>query len=128
MSVKMFKPWFARLVESGQKKQTVRPVPKRLPKVGERISLREWTGRPYRSKQRILGEGIITGVRRITISYTCFWMEFGNHGRGITVTDSYGLHSFAKDDGFSDWNDLVDWFQMEHGLPFAGIIIFWELY
>ena len=127
MIVKMFKRRFAPLVESGDKGQTVRPEPKRMPKVGESISLREWRGRPYRSKQRILGEGIITGVRKISICENLFWMEFGDQGRGVTVTDRYGLDHFAKDDGFNDWSDLVAWFQGEHGLPFAGIIIFWKL-
>lgn len=47
--VRMFKPQFAPLVESGKKLQTVRPTPKRMPKPGDKISLREWTGLPYRS-------------------------------------------------------------------------------
>ena len=44
MIVKLFKPQFSPLVESGLKLQTVRPTPKRMPKPGDRISLREWTG------------------------------------------------------------------------------------
>lgn len=42
--VRMFKPQFAPMVENGTKLQTVRPRPKRMPKEGDAISLRCWTG------------------------------------------------------------------------------------
>ena len=38
--VRMFKPQFAGLVERGENLQTVRPIPKRMPKPGDKISLR----------------------------------------------------------------------------------------
>jgi hypothetical protein len=71
--VRMFKPRFARLVETGEKLQTIRPMPKRLPEIGDHLSLREWTGKPYRSKQRTLCEAIVIHVARITIHEGHYW-------------------------------------------------------
>jgi hypothetical protein len=44
---------------------------------------------------------------------------------GVTVTDLGSLDSFAQNDGFNSWAELVAWFKQEHGLPFAGIVIYW---
>lgn len=118
--VRMFKPQFAALVEAGTKLQTVRPTPKRMPREGDRISLRCWTGKPYRSKQRVLRETVVTQVRDILI-YT----------DGVTLYDGYAgyapnQHIFAVNDGFRSWPDMLQWFREQHGLPFNGIVIFWK--
>lgn len=114
--VRMFKPRFAPLVESGAKLQTVRPLPARLPQPGDRISLRTWTGLPYRSKQRILRESIIERV------------AFCNIGTAGIRLDDYHVppDDFARADGFRDFADLLAWFEETHALPFAGIAIFWR--
>lgn len=112
----MFKPQFAPLVESGEKCQTVRPTPKRMPKVGDRISLRMWTGRPYRSKQRVLRDAIITEVSMCDIT------------EHIVAVKSYAVpcDEFALADGFKDFFELRDWFKSTHGLPFEGVVIKWN--
>lgn len=117
MIVRLFKPRFAPLVESGKKKQTVRPWPKRLPKVGQEISLRTWTGKPYRSKQRVLCESKVEAVDVVGID-----------DQGVIVgTRSAPENAFADADGFSHFDDLRDWFHNEHGdLPFIGILIKWQ--
>lgn len=114
--VRMFKPQFAPLVESGEKCQTVRPTPKRMPKPGDRISLRMWTGKPYRSKQRVLRESVISEVAAVDITET-----------GIAV-NSYAepCDDFARADGFQDFYELRDWFKATHGLPFRGVVIKWH--
>ena len=120
--VRMFKPQFAGLVERGEKTQTVRPVPKRMPKTGDRISLRTWSDKPYRSKQKLLAEGIITNVDRIEIT-----------DEGVTLLPESSLNlrvevprgSFAVADGFSCWEEMRQWFQHQHGLPFSGVLIRW---
>ena len=117
MIVKMFKPQFALKVESGEKKQTVRPKPIRVPKVGQHISLREWTGKPYASKQRVLRESHITRVAHCEITET-----------GV-ILNSYAepMDDFARADGFADFFEMRDWFKANHGaLPFEGIAIFWK--
>jgi hypothetical protein len=113
--VRMFKPQFAPLVESGAKSQTVRPTPARMPKAGDRISLRAWTEKPYRSPQRILREATISEVAHCEITET-----------GV-ILNSYAepCDAFAKADGFHDFTALRDWFKEQHGLPFEGILIRW---
>lgn len=117
MIVKMFKERFARLVETRQKRQTVRPWPKRMPKIGETISLRQWEGKPYRSKQRILLESRITELDVVGID-----------AEGVIVgTTTAPGNAFAAADGFSSFDDLFDWFQIEHKTRvFIGILYKWE--
>lgn len=119
--VRMFKPQFAPLVESGAKLQTVRPTPKRMPRPGDVISLRAWTGSPYRSTQRVLREAVIVEVRDIAIfeEGPCVYADQG-------ADWSPGNDGFAKADGFSDWMEMREWFRKQHGLPFKGILITWS--
>jgi hypothetical protein len=118
--VRMFKPQFAELVERGEKMQTVRPVPKRMPKAGDRISLRAWSDKPYRSKQKLLAEGIISRVVPITITAEAVL---------IRPTPQLTVHvprgPFAVADGFSCWEEMRQWFERQHGLPFDGVLISW---
>lgn len=116
--VRLFQPRFASLVESGQKTQTVRKTPKRMPRVGDQISLRTWTGKPYRSKQRILGNRVVTNVEPIVI------VDGGIFINGMLNAAETG--SFAKADGFTGWDEMRAWFQNTHGFPFTGILIQWE--
>lgn len=115
----MFKPQFAGLVRSGQKCQTVRPVPERMPKPGDSISLRMWSCKPYRSKQVILRESTVTEVLPVAITADHFRVA-GN------VLSNAEQWAFAKADGFTSPEDLVGWFAFEHGLPFHGIVIKWS--
>lgn len=114
--VRMFKPQFAPLVESGAKKQTVRPIPERMPKAGDKISLRVWTGEPYRSPQRVLLDSVIIAVDRCEITET-----------GVIV-NSYAepCDEFARRDGFKDFFEMAEWFRETHALPFEGILIRWS--
>ena len=107
------------MVEDGSKCQTVRPTPKRMPQPGDRISLRTWTGAPYRSKQRVLRDGVVTRVRLIEIETYAITID----GKRLHAFEE---ESFAKADGFPSVSDLVDWFGETHGLPFDGIVIEWE--
>lgn len=121
--IRTFKPQFCPLVEAGLKCQTVRPTPKRMPKVGDRISLREWTGKPYRSKQRVLRESTITAVEKISLLDT---------GRELLMyVNESELHpeqinAFAKADGFAHGIEMFIWFETKHGLPFEGVVIKWQ--
>jgi len=33
---------------------------------------------------------------------------------------------FARADGFNTPKDMLEWFALEHGLPFTGVAIFWD--
>lgn len=108
----MFMKRFAPLVESGTKRQTIRPVPKRMPQVGDLESWREWTGKPYRSKTRELAQVKIIGVNEIVITDR------------QTMVDTVSLsadeeENFAKLDGFEDLQSYVEFFKK----PFNGILV-----
>lgn len=121
MRVRNFQPRFAPLVKSGKKRQTMRLTPKRpcdMPKAGDVESWREWTGKPYRSKQNELIKVILLSVEKI-------WFT----GDNILVGDQIiewrpeEMEEFAQADGFKDLKDMNDWFEKNHGLPFEGILI-----
>jgi len=120
----MFKPQFAGLVERGEKLQTVRPMPKRMPKTGDRISLRAWSDKPYRSKQKLLAEGIITHVDRIEITNDGVTL-LPETNMAATLRVQVPRGSFAVADGFSCWEEMRQWFEHQHGLPFSGVLIRW---
>jgi hypothetical protein len=119
--VRMFKPQFAGLVERGEKLQTVRLTPKRMPKAGDKISLRCWTGKPYCSKQRVLREATITRVDTFSID-TFPTMRIND----IRLKYRSACDEFARADGFADYPALLEWFHATHGLPFEGIVIHWN--
>ncbi|MGH8017023.1 MAG: ASCH domain-containing protein [Opitutaceae bacterium] len=114
--MRLFKPRFATLVELGAKKQTVRPTPLRKPKPGDRISLRQWSGKPYRSKQVTLREATVVAVEPCEITTTS--VRVGPFDESPEM--------FARADGFASWDDMRQWFEREHGLPFQGILIGWQ--
>lgn len=37
------------------------------------------------------------------------------------------MEAFARADGFAGLEALLAWFRAEHGLPFTGILIEWNL-
>lgn len=130
--VRMFKPRFAKLVKAGKKLQTIRPVPKRIPRRGDTLSLRMWRGKPYRSKQRVLLETKLDKIEVIRIDDKGIIKPPGDgsilaiSGVKLCVLDGVLADRFAQDDGFQDWNEMRDWFKSEHGLPFEGVALYWQ--
>lgn len=121
MIVRTFMPRFAKLVESGEKLQTVRLTPKRMPKIGDVISLREWTGLPYRSPQRVLKESVIIHLA------SCNMDRYDQLIVGGTRITGPRQDEFAVKDGFKDAQEMFDWFEETHGWPFEGILTVWKL-
>lgn len=123
MTVILFSPRFAPLVENGAKLQTIRKERKRPIKVGDMLSLRTWEGVPRRSKQRILREPTpCIGIDAISIDEEGVAVEEPEFMLYLMNT---GLNAFAQADGFCDWYDMRDWFHDTHGLPFTGVLIRW---
>lgn len=112
-------------VASGEKTTTIRQRARCRP--GDVLSHREWTGLPYRSKQRELCRTKCQGVQRITIREASCTLEC----EVKTVSDEQelkhpkNLDMIARSDGFSTWQELVNWFTKTHGLPFTGELIRW---
>ena len=134
--VRLFKPRFASLVRAGTKTQTVRPVPQRMPRAGDILDARQWSGLPYRSKQVKIGEYVISQVKICCIQTNgifqqppdgCLLAVVG--ARIICHPPGEPADRFARADGFTDWPEMLDWFRNEHGLKvgghFDGIIIYW---
>lgn len=137
--VKTFMPVMAPQVEARTKTNTIRPWPKReqdIPRAGQRISCREWTGRPYNSKQRILCEGRITEVLQIRIRLGCISLLsiHYSHRRAMrpryrivsSMYDIYTQRLFAKKDGFERLRDFRAWFLKNGATEFRGVFIKWE--
>ena len=120
MKVLMFQNGFAEMVKNGTKKQTIRRLGKREIKAGDILSLRRWTGKPYRSKQEVLKETKCFASAQITIFTDEVLLTF--LGFDIDVKKEH----LAQMDGFSSWSDMLTWFKKTHGLPFEGNLIRWE--
>lgn len=115
----VFKDRFASLVEAGAKKQTVRPVRQRMPRHGDTLSLRAWTGIARRSKQRVLLEVELIAVEAVEIGTGA--LAVGGRDLGPEERDA-----FARSDGFADFAELEAWFLTTHKeLPFCGVAFFW---
>lgn len=126
----MFKPQFAPLVKSGAKRQTIRPLPKRMPRAGEYESWREWIGLPYRSKQRELAQVKLTSVDRIKIKYNRRHGRLGfvEHNCSVAVNGKilkpWQVRALSERDGFSALRQsFIMFFWNNYGLPFKGILI-----
>ncbi len=120
MRVILFQPQFAELVRAGTKTQTIRRTARCKP--GDKLSLRRWTGKPYRSKQETLRTVTCTAVRSVRIGEP--WPDgLVIDGVEMPTPDRARV---ARQDGFRCMTEMLDWFDEVHGLPFEGTIIEWS--
>jgi hypothetical protein len=110
----LFQERFAPLVAAGSKRQTIRQTARC--KVGDWVSLRRWTGKPYRSKQEVLRTDVCTRVMPVRVDPDVLFLD------GIKMRQNF----FARRDGFKDWAEMREWFEAVHGLPFLGWLIEWS--
>lgn len=119
----MFNSQFAHAVESGQKVQTIRSPFRRPIEVGDLLSLRTWTGKAYRSKQRILISDAVC-VDVAVVSITPEALIYKGH---ILSWQTRFAEKFAQHDGFLDGTGaLRNYLEDTYGLPFAGVCIKWK--
>ena len=94
-------------------------------KKGMLLSLRTWSGKPYRSKQN---EFVVTecdGTQDIKIESGCDdsgkfkWVGIYVDGKLLGIEESINL---AINDGFESYDDFCRWF---YGKEFKGQIIHW---
>lgn len=115
-----YKKQFAPLVESGEKRQTIRAMRKRPFRTGDRLYHYEG----LRTKAcRKLSESDCTAAQDIVIDE-----------KGDVYIDGRCLYesakeSFAYADGFrhpsSLWAQMLQFFKKHHGLPFRGQLVKW---
>lgn len=92
------------------------------------IDCRTWSDKPYRSKQRKLCEGKVKYVELIHIlkgGLNISRLVGAPMWKADVADDRRAMNEFAKADGFSEWSEMEEWFEKEHGLPFEGILILW---
>lgn len=129
MRVYTFQPRFARLVRDGIKRQTIRRgrLDRKRTKVGDILSLRQWVGKPYRSRQETLRaievckEVHTFEIRRVE---NLFYHGFLD-GERIAAHE---LDRIAREDGFRDAGEMLKWFMDNHGVrehDFKGDLIRW---
>lgn len=111
MRVFLFKERFADLIVSGQKTTTIRATAWCKP--GDDLSLRKWTGKPYRSKQAVLMDTKCQSVSPIFVD------EAPSPQDQLTP-------EIARGDGFSSVEEMREFFRSVHGLPFHGDLIAWR--
>jgi uncharacterized protein YqfB (UPF0267 family) len=116
----MFQPQFEPLIVSGRKPHTIRPKRKIPLKVGQTLSLRVWTGKPYRSPQR---EFLRATVEKVVPVHLSLLNDMTVDGVKLTIREQNDL---AYHDGFPNADALYLWFLATHGLPFEGELIHWK--
>lgn len=124
--VVMFKPQFEAPTVAGTKRHTIRPPRKRQIPEGATLSLRVWTGLPYRSPQREFLRVPFNRSEEIQIHATGVSILRSNQTESDSFGDLESLDAFARADGFADWLEMVCWFHHTHGLPFMGCLIHWR--
>ncbi len=114
-----FKKEFADAVESGEKTQTIRRVWKRPIKKGDTLYLRVGM---RTSNGRRLRKVVCLGVTPVRITrYDILVKGSGPQFRGYVIPDQ-----FAQKDGFVSANAFFAFFRKQYGLPFEGVLIWWE--
>ena len=122
MAVIMFASEFAEKVRSGEKRRTIR---QREIKVGEKLSLREWSG----------GKAYEMGSHHVSIlETTCLHSSVVQIYRtktslvikvGMVPLTSSERKAFIEKDGFETLRDFENWFSSLYGLPFYGWLTEW---
>ena len=107
----MFQARFVPRILDGTKFTTIRPVRKVPIKVGDCITLKQWVGKPRRSKQVVIGWAVVDSTSVVVIEHDGF---------------RYGWALSIKAEGFDSWEQMRDWFAETHGLPFHGVMIRWK--
>jgi hypothetical protein len=123
MRVILFQPWGAELVWAGTKRQTIRASARCKP--GDILSLRRWTGKPYRSKQEVIGVEMCARVTPIRIDpdrVTLYDDPLSDDPRTLGIGEARDI---ALADGFTGLDEMLAWFERTHGLPFKGFVIEW---
>lgn len=121
MRVIMFQDRFSGKVSDGSKPHTIRKTARCKP--GDVLSLRRWTGKPYRSKQETIRTETCLSVLPVHMAIERgFGFSVCVNGRGINARERDEL---ARADGFANARAMERWFIDAHGLPFDGFLIRW---
>jgi hypothetical protein len=115
MGLYNFQTRFVPLIRSGRKCQTIRATRSHPDIPGATMHL--YTGLRRRGA-RLLARVECIGVQRITITPS------GRVWIGGVKLSRPGCESLARDDGFKDFSDMIQFWQGR--LPFSGHIYYWR--
>jgi len=110
---------FAPLVESGQKRQTIRAMRKRPFVAGD--TLYHYTGMRTKACRKLLE----------SVCHDAVVIEMGGAPNQEWVMlnriylDADDIFLIARADGFQCGVDMLDWFRKVHGFPFKGQLVRW---
>lgn len=116
-------------VRTGAKTQTIRTARKRLPQVGDTVSLRGWVGAPYRSKQmRLRPDTELTAVLPVKIE------RKGLDSLGVRVSicvagyclDDDEREALAVADGFASFDEMLPFFVTLKNPSYSGHLYKWS--
>ena len=108
---------FKEKILSGEKIHTIRPETTKW-KIGDQISMRYWTGKPYHSKQEIFCEKFeVVELLEIAIEIT-------NNTISWIFNVSCEEKRIAKNDGLT-WEQLESWFAKKDGV-YSFTLIAWQ--
>lgn len=128
MRVLTFMPEFHEAIRSGVKRSTIRAKARCKP--GDELSLRCWTGLPYRSPQAELRAPVrCQGVLPVALwSPRAGVLEVLLAGARPLHGDA--LEAFARGEGFADFATMQEWFlrvrKIKPGHEFLGELIHWN--
>lgn len=108
-------------VESLQKRQTVRAHGRRRhARPGDALQL--YTGQRTRSCRKLL-DATCTAVADVIIDRDENALpRIHIAGQKLDALEAY---AFAKADGFTSAEAMIQWFEQQHGLPFDGVCVQW---
>ena len=133
-----FQAQFAPLVESGEKRQTIRKLRKdfRDPKPGDTLYL--YTGMRTKACRKLAvfdcksatpiaiarSEKPWRATKHIVYSFEVWTGVRGEEHYRSRLSDRR-VTNLARQDGFESAEAMVAWFEDTHGLPFEGLLIRW---
>lgn len=117
MPVIGFMQRFAPFVERGVKRQTIRRERINPIRPGDELILATGVRTPnYREIKRV----VCKSVERIGVYRSC--VHIAGHRYGALTEQA---RSLAIEDGFVDYEDMMDFFANLYSLPFKGVLIRW---
>lgn len=124
------KPEFEQLIKDGIKKHTIRADKGNRWKVGNSIHF--WRGNPRNTrgkvKPRQFGTGVASRVETVRMEFKDLHLlevhDIVRLGTYVLET-SQELDALAKNDGFNNWSEMLEWFDND-SRQFIGKIIFWD--
>ena len=105
---------------SGAKRQTIRTVRKNPIKERDKLYL-YWKQQSPKDCEK-LGEATCAKAIPVRIEKAKAVLTYPE----VCNYEIVHLDKFAQDDGFDNWQQLIEYFEKNYGLPFEGVLIQWN--